>query len=94
MMTQAATLTFELEPFLLHVGTGTLPPGARSSDFLSSAAVASRRDDIRAVLSALLTFALNEEIDRLCETLAVRKANVGVGVSAYVLPATLDVVRG
>ncbi|KAF7799424.1 hypothetical protein EIP86_010659 [Pleurotus ostreatoroseus] len=80
----ASTLTFDLERFLLQIGAGTVPPGARSTEFLHGIASTARRDQIRSVLSTLLTFSLNEEIDRLCrEKLHIHPSNVSVGISSH-----------
>ncbi|KAJ3534487.1 hypothetical protein NM688_g7130 [Phlebia brevispora] len=80
----ASTLTLDIEAFLLQVGVGTIPPGARSSEYLTNAAANIRRDNIRSILSAVLTFSLNEEIDRICrENLHIHHSNASVGVSAH-----------
>ncbi|EKM49792.1 uncharacterized protein PHACADRAFT_265486 [Phanerochaete carnosa HHB-10118-sp] len=76
-----ATLVLDVEAFLSHVAAASI---VKAGEAGSSAAATLKERNLTALLSMLLTFGVNDEIDRVCrESLGVRPSTGGVGVSRH-----------
>lgn len=73
-----ATMVIDIEAFLSRLSAASTTKAAEAG---SSAAAAIRKDNLNALLSMLLTFGVNDEIDRISrENLGIEPATGGVGV--------------
>lgn len=75
-----ATIVVELDNLLTSLASSTLSSGAVITPEDGKTDLAAKRDYLRILLSAFLTYGLNEDIDRVChEKLGLHKLTPIIG---------------
>ena len=68
----------DVEAFLSHLATASTVKAAEAG---SSAAAAMRKDNLTTLLSMLLTFGINDEIDKICrDSLGIHPSTSATGL--------------
>ncbi|CAL1713651.1 unnamed protein product [Somion occarium] len=77
-----STLLLDMEMYLVELGLNSVPPGTKATGASTINILSPKLDDLRTILSVLLTSGLDGHIDRLCtETLGVPRTSVPIGLS-------------
>ena len=79
----ASTLLFDVEAFLVQHGMSAIPQGAKGTGVNPNAVAPSTADDVRMIISLLLTPGLDPNIDRICvDLLKSSNHSAGIGMSS------------
>ena len=82
-LTQIASVTQLLPAFLVQHGMSAIPQGAKGTGVNPNAVAPSTADDVRMIISLLLTPGLDPNIDRICvDLLKSSNHSAGIGMSS------------